>query len=95
VNFRDAQLTEVAFDSCILRDVDFTGAALRRTAFGGSRLTGVTLSHTKLDQADLRGAQLGLTTDAESLRGAIVTSAQIADMAALLAETLGIVVADD
>jgi len=36
--------------------------------------------------------QLGLVTDAESLRGAIVTPAQLAAMAALLAETLGIAV---
>ena len=92
VNFRDAQLTEVVFDNCILRDVDFTGAALTRAAFGGSRLSGVTFSHTTLDQADLRGAQLGLATDAESLRGAIVTSAQLAEMAALLAEAVGITV---
>ena len=25
VNFRDAELTEVVFDNCMLRDVDFTG----------------------------------------------------------------------
>ena len=68
------------------------GAALTRVAFGGSRLARVTLSRTKLDRGDLRGAQLGLVTDAESLRGAIVTPAQLAGMAALLADTLGIAV---
>ena len=56
------------------------------------RLSRVTFSHTSLDQTDLRGAQLGLTTDAESLRGAIVTSAQLTEMATLLAEALGIAV---
>jgi hypothetical protein len=44
---------------------------------------------------DLReAAELGLITDATSLRGAIVTTAQLTAMAPLLAETLGIVVHD-
>ena len=95
VNFRDAELTGVVFDDCLLRDVDFTGATLTRTAFGGSRLAATTLSRTTLDQADLRGAELGIITDAASLRGAIVTAAQLTQMAPVLAETLGIVVAED
>jgi uncharacterized protein YjbI with pentapeptide repeats len=94
VNFRGAELTEVVFDNCLLRDVDFAGATLTRTSFGNSRLTAVTLAQTTLDQVDLRGADLGLLTDAPSLRGAIVTSAQLTAMAPLLAETLGIVVDD-
>jgi uncharacterized protein YjbI with pentapeptide repeats len=95
VNFRDAELTEVVFDNCLLRDVDFTGAALTRTSFGGSRLAGTTFTRTTLDQVDLReAAELGLITDATSLRGAIVTTAQLTAMAPLLAETLGIVVHD-
>jgi uncharacterized protein YjbI with pentapeptide repeats len=63
--------------------------------FGDSRLAAVIFTQTTLDQVDLRGAaELGLVTDAISLRGAIVTSAQLTAMAPVLAETLGIVVAD-
>ena len=95
VNFRGAELTEVTFDNCLLRDVDFTGATLTRTTFGGSRLARATFTRTTLDQVDLRGAaELGLVIDATSLRGAIVTPAQLTAMAPVLAETLGIVVAD-
>jgi uncharacterized protein YjbI with pentapeptide repeats len=94
VNFRDAELTGVTFTDCLLRDVDFAGATLTQTSFGDSRLSAVTLARTSLDQVDLRGAELGILTDATSLRGAIVTSAQLTAMAPLLAETLGIVVAD-
>jgi uncharacterized protein YjbI with pentapeptide repeats len=95
VNFRGAELTEVVFDNCLLRDVDFSGATLTRTTFGGSRLAAATFTQTTLDQVDLRGtAELGLVTDATSLRGAIVTPAQLTAMAPVLAETLGIVVAD-
>lgn len=95
VNFRDAMLTEVTFDNCVLRDVDFTGATLTRTSFPRSRLTATDFTGVTLDRLDLRGAELGITIDPGSLRGAIITTAQLADMAALLAESLGIIVADD
>jgi uncharacterized protein YjbI with pentapeptide repeats len=94
VNFRDAALTEVTFDDCLLREVDFTGATLARTAFPRSRLVGATFAHTTLDQVDLRGTELGITTDTVSLRGARITTAQLVVMAPLLAETMGIAVSD-
>ena len=92
VNLRDAALTDVVFDSCLLRDVDFTGATLTRSAFPGCRLTGTTFVKASLDTVDLRGAELGITADPSSLRGMVVTSAQFAAMADLLASTLGITV---
>jgi len=95
VNFREAALVDVTFDNCVLRDVDFAGATLTRTAFPGSRLTGVNLARVTLDQVDLRGAELGITIDPECLRGAIVTTAQLGEIAPLLAESIGLTVADD
>ncbi len=92
VNLRDAALTDVVFDSCLLRDVNFTGATLTRSAFPGCRLTGITFVKASLDTVDLRGAELGITADPGSLRGMVVTSAQFAAMADLLASTLGITV---
>ena len=94
VNFRDAVLTDVTFEDCLLRDVDFTGATLTSTAFPRSRLTQVTFAKMTLDRVDLRDAELGITTDSGSLRGAIVTTAQLVDMAYLLADSMGIIVAD-
>jgi uncharacterized protein YjbI with pentapeptide repeats len=94
VNFRDAGLTDVTFDNCVLRNVDFGGARIKRTAFPQSRLTAVKLFQTTLDQVDLRDAELGLTADPTSLRGAIVTTAQLLAMAPLLADSIGIVVQD-
>ena len=94
VNFRDAVLTEVTFEDCLLRDVDFTGATLTSTAFPRSRLTRVTFARMTLDRVDLRDAELGITTDTVSLRGAIVSTAQLVDMAYLLADSMGIIVAD-
>ena len=92
VNFRDAVFTEVTFEDCLLRDVDFTGASLTSTAFPRSRLAQVTFERMTLDRVDLRDAELGIKTDTVSLRGAIVTTAQLVDMAFLLADSVGIVV---
>jgi uncharacterized protein YjbI with pentapeptide repeats len=95
VNFRDAVLTEVTFEDCLLREVDFSGATLTSTAFPRSRLAATTFARMTLDRVDLRDAELGITTDTVSLRGAIVSTAQLAAMAGLLADSMGIVVADD
>ena len=48
-----------------------------------------------MEATDLRGAQLGLIIDADSLRGAIISSGQLAVVAPVLAETLGIVINDE
>jgi uncharacterized protein YjbI with pentapeptide repeats len=94
VNFRGAALSDVVFDNCLLREVDFTGASLTRTAFPGCTLSGTDFTKVTLDTVDLRDAELGLIIDPGSLRGAIVTSGQLAAMAALLADSLGITVED-
>lgn len=94
VNFRDAELTDVTFDNCLLREVDFGSATLTRTVFINSRLDKTDFSRVTLDRVDLRGAELGITITPDSLRGAIITSAQLMAAAPLLAETLGITVDD-
>ena len=94
VNFRDAELAEVTFDNCVLSDVDFSGAALTRTVFRNSRLTRTNFTRATMEEVDLRGAELGITVDPTCLRGAIVTTAQLMDLAPLLAESMGLTVAD-
>jgi uncharacterized protein YjbI with pentapeptide repeats len=95
VNFRQSRLTEVVFDNCLLRDVDFAGATLTRCSFPGSQLVRADLSKVTMDQTDLRTAELGLIIDAGSLRGAIISSGQLAHVAPVLAQTLGIEINDD
>jgi uncharacterized protein YjbI with pentapeptide repeats len=94
VNFRDCDLTEVTFDNCVLRNVDFSTARLTRVAFPDSKLAATTLVKVTLDRVDLRGAELGLTVDPTALRGAIVSTAQLLDLAPLLADSIGIIVKD-
>ena len=95
VNFRASRLTSVVFDNCVLRDVDFAGATLTRCSFPGSQLVRADLSKVTMDQTDLRTAELGLIIDVSSLRGAIISSGQLALVAPVLAQALGIEVNDE
>jgi uncharacterized protein YjbI with pentapeptide repeats len=95
VNFRGSQLTGVRFDNCVLRDVDFRDAQLTKCTFSGSDLTRTDFGRTRMDQTDLRDAELGIIIDAESLRGAIISSGQLVGLAPAIAQSIGIVVRDD
>jgi uncharacterized protein YjbI with pentapeptide repeats len=95
VNFRGAALTDVAFRDCELTDADFATATLTRVSFPGSRLKQADFSKVTMDATDLRGAELGLIIDAGSLRGATVSTGQLAHIAATLAQAMGITVSDD
>jgi hypothetical protein len=48
-----------------------------------------------MDATDLRGAELGIIIDADSLRGAIISTGQLVYVAPVLAETMGITVSDE
>lgn len=74
--------------------MDFTCAALTRTAFPDSRLTGTDFSRATMDRVDLRGAEPGIIFDPSSLRGAVVTAGQLVEMAPLPAGSPGILVED-
>ena len=93
-NFRGATLRGVTFDRCLLRDTDFGGANLKQVKFPGCTLTRTDFSRVTLDTVDLRGAELDITAGYESLRGAIMNTAQLMSIAPVLARQIGIVVKD-
>ena len=93
-NFRGAALTDVTFDHCLLRDTDFSGAKLKRVKFPGCTLTRADFSRVTLEKTDLRGAELDITAGYESLRGAIMTTAQLISIAPVLARQIGIDIKD-
>jgi len=94
LNLRAAKLFDVTFDNCLLRDVDFGGASLTRVSFPNSRLVDADLTKVTCEHLDLRGAQLGISAGHDALRGAIIDSGQLVDLAPALAQSLGITVAD-
>jgi uncharacterized protein YjbI with pentapeptide repeats len=95
VNFRGARLDDVRFDNCMLRDVDFADAELSGCDFGGSTLARTDFSRARMVGTDLREAELGIIIDAQSLRGAIISSGQLVVLAPVLAQTMGLVIKDD
>jgi uncharacterized protein YjbI with pentapeptide repeats len=85
VEFRDCDLTEVDFGAATLINVTFPGSALRRARFGKATIK-------KLDFRSAR--ELDVAQGWESLTGAVIGSAQLAEAAPALAQVLGIVVRD-
>lgn len=94
INLRGARLIEVVFDNCLLRDADFGGAALTKVSFPGSRLIEADFTKAVCEQVDLSGAQLGITAGFDALRGTMVDSGQLVELAPHLAQSLGITVLD-
>ncbi|WP_227983990.1 pentapeptide repeat-containing protein [Nocardia spumae] len=95
VNFRAAKLRHVSFVDCVLRDVDFSSAALRQVEFPGSRLDGVALHGATFQDVDLReAATLDLIADIGTLKGAIINTGQLMEMAPAFARAAGIIVRD-
>jgi uncharacterized protein YjbI with pentapeptide repeats len=94
VNFRNAVLTDVTFEDCVLRDADFGSATLLRVSFAGCTLTGADFTKVSCTEVDLRGASLGITAGFDALRGATIDSVQLVTLAPYLARHLGITVDD-
>jgi uncharacterized protein YjbI with pentapeptide repeats len=92
----------VAFEDCVLRDVDFGGAKLTRVRFAGSTLSGADFTKVTCTDVDLRGATLsggssgeaGIRAGYDSLRGTRIDTLQLMALAPLLAHHLGITVED-
>ncbi|MCX4092041.1 pentapeptide repeat-containing protein [Nocardia sp. alder85J] len=95
VNFRAARLRDVTFTDCLLRGTDFGEAALSRVSFPGSRLEDIALNRTSFTDVDLRGARtLGLSGGIGAMRGAIISTGQLFDLAPAFALAAGIDVRD-
>lgn len=95
LNLRSAKLRDVVFDRCDLAELDVGGATLTNVTFPGSTLRRARFTGATLTKVDFRGAaELEVTEGADSLRGAIIDSGQLAELAPALAHTLGIVVKD-
>ncbi|MGW4383840.1 pentapeptide repeat-containing protein [Kitasatospora sp. NPDC004531] len=95
VNLRGAVLRDVVFEDCLLRDVDLADAKLTDVTFPGSTLDEVRLRGATLKRVDLRpAASLGLPDGHLGLRGAIISTTQLLDLAPQFAHALGIAVRD-
>ncbi|MGN6215482.1 MAG: pentapeptide repeat-containing protein [Solirubrobacterales bacterium] len=93
-NLRFAELSRVTFEDCVLTDTDCQGMRCEESRFSGCRMHGTDFSKAELDGTDLRGSDLHLTGGVAALRGAVVNTSQVIDLAIPLAEAAGISVLD-
>jgi uncharacterized protein YjbI with pentapeptide repeats len=95
VNLRDATLREVSFVDCLLRDVDLAGGALTDVQFPGTQVRGLRLDGARLARVDLRSVvELDIASGHAALRGAVIDSGQLAELAPYLATEIGLTVDD-
>ncbi|MEV5434992.1 pentapeptide repeat-containing protein [Streptomyces sp. NPDC052682] len=95
LNLRSARLRDVVFDGCVLVEPDFGAARLERVEFVDCTLKEADLTAATLTDVDLRGAaRLEIARGLDRLAGAVIGTAQLLDLAPLLATELGIRVED-
>lgn len=96
LNLRKARLKDVVFEGCVLVEPDFGGARLERVEFVDCVLKGVDLTAATLVDVDLRrAAELDITRGVDRLSGAVISHAQLLDLAPVLAAEMGVRVAGD
>ncbi|MEU1178127.1 pentapeptide repeat-containing protein [Streptomyces sp. NPDC005820] len=91
LNLRQARLRDVVFQGCVLVEPDFGGARLERVEFVDCALKAADFTAATLTDVDLRGAaELGIASGVDRLSGAVISAAQLLDLAPVLAAQLGI-----
>lgn len=90
VNLRGARLSEVRFEECRLGEVDVGAAQLRRVSFVGCQVDRLVLSGSRLEEVDVSTSELHRVDGVESLSGAVISTAQLAELAPAFAAHLGV-----
>ncbi|MCR1995864.1 pentapeptide repeat-containing protein [Bifidobacterium animalis subsp. animalis] len=90
LNCRDAICRDIMFRDCEIGELDGNGARLSRIAFTGTRIDVLTLQHAICTDVDLRGARLREIRNVDSLHGTTMSLAQITDLSAVFARSIGI-----
>jgi uncharacterized protein YjbI with pentapeptide repeats len=95
LNLRNARLKDVVFEGCVLVEPDFGGARLERVEFVDCVLKGADLTAATLVDVDLRrAAELDVARGVDRLSGAVISHAQLLDLAPVLAAQMGVRVAE-
>ncbi|PJN36177.1 hypothetical protein CG747_35130 [Streptomyces sp. CB02959] len=90
-NLRRAKLRDVAFEGCVLVEADFGGAELERVSFDDCTLARVDFSAVRMKDVDLRGAAgLDIARGIDCLGGAVISTAQLMDLAPAFAAQVGV-----
>lgn len=92
VNLRNAVLADVLFEDCTIGELDISGVRASRVEFSGCTVGTLAAREARLKDVDLRGAQLHRLVGLAGLKGAVISSEQLLDLAPSLAQHLGLVV---
>ena len=90
--FRFATFKRVRFTDCVLREADFKGAKLMNVYFSGCDLEGANFENATCQAVDLRSEPLTGIKGVLGLKGAVITSEQLIQIAPLLAIEVGLVI---
>ncbi|MGX1671325.1 pentapeptide repeat-containing protein [Streptomyces sp. NPDC055400] len=91
LNLRKARLKDVVFDGCVLVEPDFGGARLDRVEFQGCVVRGADFTGAVMADVDLRGvAELAIARGVDRLAGAVISPAQLFDLAPAFAAQIGV-----
>lgn len=91
LNLRKARLKDVVFEGCVLAEPDFGGAQLTRVEFRDCVLKRVDFSAVRMESVDLRSvAELDIARGVERLAGAVISPAQLMELAPAFAAQIGV-----
>ncbi|MFI6338364.1 pentapeptide repeat-containing protein [Streptomyces sp. NPDC050535] len=91
LNLRKGRLKDVVFQGCVLVEPDFGGARLERVEFVDCVVKEADLTGVTLTDVDLRGAvEFTIARGVDRLAGAVISPAQLVDLAGVLAAEMGV-----
>ncbi|WP_246235915.1 pentapeptide repeat-containing protein [Streptomyces boluensis] len=91
LNLRAAKLRDVVFEGVVLDEPDFGGASLERVTFHDCTLRAADLTGVRLKDVDLRGAaRIDIARGVDRLAGAVISPAQLLDLAPVFAAAVGV-----
>jgi uncharacterized protein YjbI with pentapeptide repeats len=93
-SFRQIDGADLEFRDCRLLDAELNEARIRTSRFSGCDFQGADFTRAELHDVDLRGSRLGIARGHGDLRGAIIDTVQLIDLAPALAAEIGITVED-
>ncbi len=92
VGFKLSNLKRVRFENCILKGIDFYGSMFDNVTFTGCDLENAHFDKVKLQSVDFRGENITAIKGMVNLKGAIISSEQLYQIAPILAADIGLVV---
>lgn len=90
VNLRGSEMSDIVFKDCRIEELNVSDSNIRRASLGGSHVDKFDLRGATMEHVDLRGSTYDHISGVANMGGTIVSEAQLAELAPLLAASVGI-----